>query len=104
MRPLYLIVFRRPGADHYRRWPRQRRSYQRHPSPHDKPRKKRGPDTELMSLDREWNAGKLKGSDSSGEESANQECPTTRQKSDDMMSGCERHSADVRIESEEVVN
>ena len=79
MRPLYLIVFRRPGADHYRQWPRQRRSYQRQPSPHDKPRKKRGPDTELMSLGTEWNADTLRGSEGGGEGLVEQGNPTTRQ-------------------------
>ena len=64
IRPLYLILFHRPGAEHYGG---SKKSYQRHTSPHDKPRKKRGPDTELMSLDTGWNPTTLRGTDGDGE-------------------------------------
>ena len=67
IRPLYLILFHRPGAEQYRASSRQKRFYQRHTSPHDKPRKKRSPDTELMSLDTGWNATTLRGTDGDGE-------------------------------------
>ena len=67
LRPLYLILFRRPGAEHYGGSSRQKRSYQRHTSPDAKFRKNKGPDTELMSSDTGWNATTLRGTDGDGE-------------------------------------
>ena len=67
LRPLYLILFRLPGAEHYGGSSRQKRSYQRHTSPHGDHRKRRSPDTELQSSDIGWNATTLKGTDGDGE-------------------------------------
>ena len=36
MRPVFLIAFRRPGASYYRSLARRHKSYQVHPSTHDK--------------------------------------------------------------------
>ena len=67
IRPLYLILLHRPGAENYGGSSRQKKSYQRQNSPHDKLRKKKGPDTEIMSLDTGWNATTLRGTDGDGE-------------------------------------
>ena len=96
IRPLYLILFRRPGAENYGGSSRQKRSYQRHTSPHDKPSKKRGPDTELMSLDTGWNATTLKGTDGDGEGLVEQGDGTIRQTIEmDVRFDSERHSTNV---------
>ena len=96
IRPLYLILFRRPGAEFYRGSSRQKRSYQRHASPHDKPRKKRGPDTELMSLDTGLNATTLGGTDGDGEGSVEQENGTIRQTVEmDVKYDSKRYPTDV---------
>lgn len=58
-------------------------------------------DIELMSLDTEWNAGKLKGSDSGAGESGQSDDKADVR--DDMMSDRERDSTDVRTEGERVV-
>ena len=67
IRPLYLILFHLPGAEYYGGSSRQKESHQRHASPRDQPRKKTGPDTELMSLDTGWNATMLRGTDGDGD-------------------------------------
>ena len=67
IRPHYLILFHRPSAESYGGSSRQKKLYQRHASPRDKPRKERGPDTELMSLNTGWKATMLRGSDGDGE-------------------------------------
>ena len=67
IRPLYLILFHRPGAEHYRKSSRQKPSYRRHFSWYDTPRKRRGPDTELISSGTGWNTSALVGTDGDGE-------------------------------------
>ena len=47
--------------------------YQRYSSPHEKIRKGRGPDTELMSVDNSSNVKTLRGTDGDGEGSMKQE-------------------------------
>ncbi|KAL9065556.1 MAG: hypothetical protein Q9161_008160 [Pseudevernia consocians] len=67
IRPLYLILFRLPGAEHYREKSRRKRSYERHLSLSDKPHMRRDPDMELMSLDTDWNVTTVRGAEGDGE-------------------------------------
>ena len=96
IRPLYLILFHRPGAEHYDRSSRQKRSYHRQISPHDKVRKIRSPDTELMSLGTGWNATTLRGTGGDGEGLVEQGDKTIRQTVEvDVRYDSKRNSTDV---------
>ena len=79
IRPLYLKLFYLPGAEHYGGSSRQKKSYQKHTSPNDTPRRRWGPDTELMSLDTCWNTTTLRGTDGDGEGLVNQDVGKIRQ-------------------------
>lgn len=96
MRPLYLILFRRPGAEHYGGSSRQKRSYQMHPSSHDNPRRgNKGPHNDLMSSDTAWNATTLRGTDGDGEGLVKQGNGTIRQTVEmDVRFDSERGSPD----------
>ena len=96
IRPLYMILFHRPGAENYRRSSRQKRAYQRQISPHDKPRKIRSPDTELMSLGTGWNGTTLRGTGGDGEGLVDQGNKTIRQTVEvNVRFDSKRNSTDV---------